>query len=285
MITVKNLSYHYKNSDVKAVDGISFHVNKGEIFGFLGPSGAGKSTTQKILIKLLDQYEGEVRVCGKDLKEQDNSYYENVGIGFELPNHYTKLSAVENLKFFQSFYRNQSVDVTALLKQVGLFEQKDQRVEQFSKGMQMRLNFVRALINDADLLFFDEPTSGLDPVNAQIIQDLILAEKAKGKTIFITTHAMQVADTLCDTVAFIVDGKIVELDTPKALKLKYGKQVVTLEYYDTEGRIQTKDFSLQHYGEDKLFLDLIKNYKTRTIHSQETTLQDVFIQVTGRSLS
>ncbi len=253
MITVKNLSYHYKNSDVKAVDGISFHVNKGEIFGFLGPSGAGKSTTQKILIKLLDQYEGEVRVCGKDLKEQDNSYYENVGIGFELPNHYTKLSAVENLKFFQSFYRNQSVDVTALLKQVGLFEQKDQRVEQFSKGMQMRLNFVRALINDADLLFFDEPTSGLDPVNAQIIQDLILAEKAKGKTIFITTHAMQVADTLCDTVAFIVDGKIVELDTPKALKLSMANKWLHSSITIPKGVFKPKIFPFSITGRTSCF--------------------------------
>ncbi len=284
MIEVKNLSYTYKNSNIKAVDDITFSVEKGEIFGFLGPSGAGKSTTQKILIKLLDGYGGSISVFGKKLSELSSSYYENVGVGFELPNSYTKLSAVENLKFFQSFYNNKSVDINVLLKSVGLFEQKDDRVDKFSKGMMMRLNFIRALVNDAELLFFDEPTSGLDPVNGKIIQDIILEQKAKGKTIFLTTHSMQTADTLCDRVAFIVDGKIVESDTPKALKLKYGERVVEVEYFDNQQQVQKRSFDIESFGTNKEFLEIIKTHKTRTIHSQETTLEDVFIKVTGRGL-
>ncbi len=284
MIKVKNLSYTYKNSNTKAVDDISFDLKKGEIFGFLGPSGAGKSTTQKILIKLLDQYAGSVCIFDKDLNDLTHTFYESVGIGFELPNNYTKLTAVENLNFFKSFYEKSDVNIDDLLKSVGLYEQRNDKVENFSKGMQVRLNFIRALLNDADLLFFDEPTTGLDPVNSKIIQDIILKEKQKGKTIFITTHSMQVADNLCDTIAFIVDGKIVETDTPKNLKLKYGQRNLIVEYLDESDNNLKKEYSLDTFGTNEEFLNIIKTYKIKTIHSQETTLEDVFIKVTGRSL-
>ncbi len=284
MIQVKNLNYTYKKSSKHAVRGISFNIKKGEIFGFLGPSGAGKSTTQKILIKLLDGYSGDVKIFGKDLSSFDSNYYEKLGISFELPNHFSKLTAKENLEFFKSFYKNQRADIDGILKTVGLYDHKNDLVENFSKGMKMRLNFVRALLNDADIMFFDEPTSGLDPVNAKIIKDLILEQKNKNKTVFVTTHDMQVADTLCDRVAFIVDGEIVEIDTPKALKLKYGLKVVEIEYY-VNGEIKSSTFDLASYGTNPEFLDIIKKYETRTIHSMETTLEDVFIKVTGRSLS
>ncbi|WHH57808.1 ABC transporter ATP-binding protein [Petroclostridium sp. X23] len=283
MIQVKNLNYTYKKSGKHAVKGIDFNIKKGEIFGFLGPSGAGKSTTQKILIKLLDGYSGDVKVFSRDLSSFNSDYYERVGIGFELPNHFSKLTAKENLEFFKSFYKNQNVDTDSLLKSVGLYDYKDDLVESFSKGMKMRLNFVRAFLNDAELLFFDEPTSGLDPVNSKIVKDLILEQKSKGKTIFVTTHDMQVADALCDRVAFIVDGEIVEMDTPKSLKLKYGLKLVEIEYY-VDDKIKSATFDLASYGTNPEFLNIIKNHQTRTIHSMETTLEDVFIKVTGRSL-
>ncbi len=284
MIKVNDLSYTYAKSKKQAVKNISFEISKGEIFGFLGPSGAGKSTTQKILIKLLDGYYGNIQVFGKDLKSFGSNYYENVGVGFELPNHFSKLSATENLKFFKSFYKNQNADIENLLDMVGLLEHKDDLVENFSKGMKMRLNFVRALLNDADLIFLDEPTSGLDPVNAKIITDLILDLKNRGKTIFITTHAMHIADTLCDRVAFIVDGKIVELDSPKNLKLKYGEKNIIVEYLK-DNNLTKETFKLNGYGNDENFLNIIQNYETITLHSLESTLEDVFIKVTGRSLS
>ncbi|MFI3212779.1 MAG: ABC transporter ATP-binding protein [Eubacteriales bacterium] len=285
MIKVNNVSYTYKKSNTKAINNISFQIEKGEIFGFLGPSGAGKSTLQKVLIKLLDGYTGEILIFDKDMTTLKSDYYENIGVGFELPNHYEKLSGYENLKFFQSFYKNQNVNIDELLKKLGLFEDKDKLVEAYSKGMKMRLSFARALLNDADFLFFDEPTSGLDPLNAKIIQDYILALKEKGKTIFITTHSMQVADHLCDTVSFIVDGEIVEMDSPKALKLKYGTRTVDLEYFDKNEAIQNASFLLDGLGENLAFLELIKEHKIQTIHSKETTLEDVFIQVTGRRLN
>lgn len=283
MITVKNLKYTYPKTETTAVKGISFEVAKGEIFGFLGPSGAGKSTTQKVLIRLLDNYKGEITLYGKSLETYGSELYEKIGVGFELPNHFLKLSAVENLKFFASLYSGKSRDIDDLLKSVGLFEAKDTAVSAFSKGMKMRLNFIRALLNDPELIFLDEPTSGLDPVNGKLIKDLILEEKRKGKTIFITTHNMQVADDLCDRVAFIVDGEITELDTPKELKLKHGDQLIQLEYIADE-QIKTASFDLATYGNDPAFLDLIKEHETRTLHSMETTLEDVFIKVTGRRL-
>lgn len=284
MITIKDLRYKYQNTNQEAVKGISFAIARGEIFGFLGPSGAGKSTTQNILIKLLDGYEGEIQLYGKDLKEFGSELYEKIGVSFELPNHFLKLSAVDNLAFFQSLYTDPTRDIDQLLDLVGLLEHKKVRVENFSKGMKMRLNFARSLLNNGDILFLDEPTVGLDPVNAKNIKNIILEQKARGKTIFITTHNMQVADDLCDRVAFIVDGQIVEIDQPEELKLKHGQHVVQVEYYLNE-QIATKSFSLDGIGENQEFLQILKSYQIRTLHSQETTLEDVFIKVTGRRLA
>ncbi|MGB3367164.1 MAG: ABC transporter ATP-binding protein [Acidaminobacteraceae bacterium] len=286
MIKVKNLRFTYKSANVEAVKGISFEIQKGEIFGFLGPSGAGKSTTQNIMIKLLDGYEGEIEIFGKNLKSFGSEIYENIGVGFELPNHFLKLTARQNLEFFSSLYSNKTRSIDKLLERVGLEDSKDKVVENFSKGMKMRLNFVRALMNNADVLFLDEPTTGLDPVNSKIIKDIILEEKSKGRTIFITTHNMQVADDLCDRVAFIVDGNIAEMDKPEELKLKHGKDQVILEYYDSDKNtdIKQKTFELGDLGSNMDFIDTLKNHRVRTIHSQETTLEEVFIKVTGRRL-
>ncbi len=284
MIKVSDLTYRYPNAKENVIENLSFHIPKGEIVGFLGPSGSGKSTTQKLLIKLLDGYEGSIEIMGKPLESFRNDYYERIGVSFELPNHYSKLTAMENLRYFQAFYQNQTRSIEELLAIVGLLEDKDKRVEEFSKGMKMRLNFVRALLNDGDILFFDEPTTGLDPVNAMNIKNLILEEKKKGKTIFVTTHDMLVADYVCDKVCIISSGKILEMDSPDALKHKYGSQTLELAY-EFEGEIKTESFSLVTYGSDPTFLNIIQQYKTKSIHSKETTLEDVFIKVAGRGLT
>ena len=218
MLSVENLSYTYPGG-TEAVRGIDFTIEKGEIFGFLGPSGAGKSTTQKVLIRLLRGFQGQITVLDRPLTEWDDSYYEQVGVAFELPNHYQKLTARENLSLFRSLYSGETHDPIELLEMVGLKEDADTRLSQFSKGMQMRLNFVRALIHKPDLLFLDEPTTGLDPVNGQKIKEIIRDQKATGRTIFLTTHDMTVADQICDRIAFIIDGKISVIDSPRNLRL------------------------------------------------------------------
>ena len=184
MIAVQKLTYTYPGNNSPSVKNISFSVGKGEILGFLGPSGAGKSTTQKILIKLLPDYEGEISILNKPLNKWDANYYRHIGVGFELPNHYQKLTALENLRFFASFYQTPVSRLKELLEMVGLGNDANKKVENYSKGMQMRLNFIRALIHDPQIIFLDEPTSGLDPVNARLMKDIILDLKNRGKPSF-----------------------------------------------------------------------------------------------------
>jgi fluoroquinolone transport system ATP-binding protein len=230
MIQVRHLEYTYLKSEIPAVRDVDFDVARGEVFGFLGPSGAGKSTTQKLLIRLLTGFRGTVEVLGRNLVDWDNGYYNHIGVGFELPNHYSKLTAIENLQFFAAFYDRPTKPPEELLDMVGLLKDGHKRVGEFSKGMKMRLNFVRSFLHDPELLFLDEPTSGLDPVNARNMKDIIVDLKRRGKTIFLTTHRMEDADELCDRVAFIVDGRIELIDSPRALKLRHGKRRVKVEF-------------------------------------------------------
>ena len=172
VIRVRGLTFTYPKSTQPAVRGMDFSVGRGEIFGFLGPSGAGKSTTQKLLIGLLRGHGGEAVVWGKDPLAWGPDYYQRIGVSFELPNHYQKLTGLENLRFFASLYDGETQDPIALLDAVGLADDANTRVGKYSKGMQMRLTFVRALLNDPELLFLDEPTSGLDPVNARKVKNI-----------------------------------------------------------------------------------------------------------------
>lgn len=284
MIEVKGLSYRYADAKLNAVRDVEFSIPAGEIFGFLGPSGAGKSTTQKILVGLLRKYHGTVQVFGRDIRQMKSEYYESVGVSFELPNHYRRLTALENLEFFRSLYSGKTEEPLKLLKSVGLQNDAKKLVSEYSKGMQMRLNFIRALLNKPKLLFLDEPTSGMDPANARLIKDLIREEKNKGTTIFLTTHNMNVADELCDRVAFIVDGQVRLIGSPRELKIKHGKKVVRVEYMENEQRLH-KDFAMKGLASEQSFLELLRNREIETIHTLEATLEDVFITCTGVKLT
>lgn len=281
MIRVDNLIFQYPKNDSATLKGLSFDVKSGEVFGFLGPSGAGKSTAQKVLYKILAGYKGRVEIDGKDLSSWDNSFYEKIGVGFELPNHYLKLSGKENLDLFASFYpKNPSRNVSKLFEMVGLEEAINKPVEAYSKGMKMRLNFIRAIQHNPDILFFDEPTAGLDPVNAHKMKQYILDLKNEGKTIFITTHNMNTADELCDRVSFIVDGELKITGAPKMLKAKYGKEAVNVELMNGE----TQEFSLKKLGDNTDFINFLKKGDVNQIHTLEASLEAVFINVTGQSL-
>lgn len=284
MIEVHDLSYTYPGTGAPALHGLSFRIEPGEIFGFLGPSGAGKSTTQKILIGLLRGYQGRVSLLGKDLATWRSDYYEHIGVAFELPNHFSKLSGLENLAYFAALYRRPARPALELLDQVGLADDAHLPVGQYSKGMKNRLSVARALLHDPDLLFLDEPTSGLDPVNARRIKELIATQQEAGKTIFLTTHNMVLADELCNRVAFIVDGAIQLIDTPRDLRLRYGEATVRVEYR-CNGRVAQQDFALAGLGKNRGFTDLLRTGTVQTIHSREATLDDIFVRVTGRGLT
>lgn len=229
MINVKNLLFSYTNKPF--IKDMSFEVKKGEIFGFLGPSGAGKSTLQKILTGLITSYEGSVQVMGIECKNQTKDYYEKIGVDFEYSTMYEKFTARENLIFFQSLYKKQNPNIIEeLLNKVGLLQDMDKKVSDYSKGMRSRLNFVKALLHDPQLIFLDEPMSGLDPNNRQILKNMILSEKAKGKTIILTTHNMEDASALCDRVAFIVNGSIALLDSPHNIIMSQGAVHVEFTY-------------------------------------------------------
>ena len=283
MLKVQNLEYTYPKSNKKAVNGISFEIKKGEIFGFLGPNGAGKSTTQKLIIGLLKNYNGHIKLMDKDLKTWKTDIYNRIGVCFELPNHYQKLTALENLQLFSSFYRRRTIPPMKLLTMVELEKDANTRVGAFSKGMRTKLNFVRSLINDPEVLFLDEPTTGLDPVSSRLIKNIILQMKKAGKTIFLTTHNMTDADELCDRVGFIVEGKIVLVESPKELKIKHGKKIVKVEYLKDD-KLVSEEFNLSNLGENKQFLSLLNSGKVQTIHTAEATLEDIFIKATGRKL-
>ncbi len=276
---VRNLRFRYPKKTFDVINNISFSVQQGTIFGLLGPSGAGKSTTQRILSKLLEDYQGSVDYFGKDLKTYDKGFYENVGVGFEMPVHFNKLTAQENLDYFARLYRK-NIDYESLLVKVGLYEARNRMVGEFSKGMKVRLNFVRALLNDPDVLFLDEPTAGLDPKNAMIIKDLIREYKRQGKTIFITTHLMGDVEQLCDHVVFMNKGVITETSTVRELKLKYGKKEVRIEYYRDDELVE-ETYPLAGLGENEKFISRIRENSIETIHSGETTLENIFIKVTG----
>ncbi|MCK5632677.1 ABC transporter ATP-binding protein [bacterium] len=286
MLTVKNVRYAYPGAAKDTLRGLDFSIEQGEVFGLLGPSGAGKSTTQKLLIGLLKDYQGSIKVLGKEVSQWGDEYYENVGVSFEVPNHYLKLTAFENLQFFASLYSGKTVDPMELLSWVGLQADAHKKVSDFSKGMKVRLNVARSLLHKPKILFLDEPTSGLDPVNARKIKDLIVKVCEQGTTVFITTHNMMVADELCDRVAFITDGSIALIDSPSVLKKKYGKRIVRVEYIDDQGSPAQQEFLLDGLGDATDFSILLQTaQRIETIHTQETTLENIFIQVTGQELS
>ena len=284
VIDVDGLGFAYPGAAAPAVEDLSFQVGDGEVFGFLGPNGAGKSTTQKVLTGLLRDYRGQARVLGRDVREWGADLYEEVGVGFELPVHYGRLTARENLRYFASLYRGETEDLEGLLEQVDLLGDADVRVEHFSKGMRVRLSFARAVLCRPRLLFLDEPTTGLDPVSARRIKNLILDRRARDTTVFLTTHDMTTADELCDRVAFLVDGRIALIDTPRELKVKHGEQRVRVEYR-RNGTLESREFPMEGLADSPEFLAALREPSLETLHSLETSLEEIFIRVTGRDLA
>ena len=282
MIEVKNLTFFY-GKDKQALHGLDFTVEDGEIFGFLGPNGSGKSTTQKILTGILKGHGGKVSLFGQDISAaHGQEFFQKIGVLFEFPYLYANLSAVDNLNYFASFYpREQRRDVGELLDALEFkpdFLKKP--VSSYSKGMRQRVSMARALVSNPRLLFLDEPTSGLDPSGAVLFRRIIEQERKKGTTVFVTTHNMVDADLLCDRVAFISNGNIVALDTPKNLKEKNSNHRVVIDYL-YQGQRETKTIKAL---ELEAGIPFVHN-EIISIHSQEPTLEDMFIQYTGRGLS
>ncbi len=283
MIKVKNLYHSYGNDDKYAVNDVNFEIEKGEVFGFLGPSGAGKSTTQNILVGLIELQKGEVEVAGYDVKHIKDKMFNKIGMSFEQSNVYGKMSGLENLEFYKKLFDVKTRDPKDLIKLVGLEGSENVKAGKYSKGMKHRLTFARSMLNYPEMWFLDEPTTGLDPAIAAEIKGIIRQENERGATIFLTTHNMYIADELCDRVAFIVDGKIRLIDSPKALKLKYGEKLVDIEYFK-DGQLLKDSFSTVIESEKARMVEVITSCDIQTMHTKEATLEEIFIKVTGRGL-
>lgn len=280
MIQVQQLQFSYTKKPF--IENVDFSVGAGEIFGFLGPSGAGKSTLQKILTGLIPRYGGSVVVDGEEVKRHGPRFFEKIGVDFEFPSLYEKLTARENLRFFASLYPKHR-EIDGLLESVGLLRDADKKVGDYSKGMKARLNFIKALLHDPQILFLDEPTSGLDPSNARVMKDLILAEQARGKTILLTTHNMYDATELCERVAFIVDGCLRALDSPRNLIMRRGAAKIDYTYLE-DGRERAAETPLGQTARDETLQKLLRENRLLSIHSGEPTLNDIFVELTGRHL-
>ena len=249
IISIKNLTRIYNIKEgllkqekkvVNAVNDISFEVKKGEIFGLLGPNGAGKTTIIKVMTTLLAPSSGEVKILGYDSFGEERYIRPRINFIFGGERSlYWRLSAKDNLQFFCDQYlvpkSKQSQIIDTLLDRVGLLEEKNRKVENFSKGMKQRLQIARSLINDPEIIFLDEPSIGLDPVGSRDLKKIVRQLSDSGKTVVLTTHYMPEADELCDRIAIIDKGKLVEVESTKNLKEKYsaiyGKDLSLEEIY------------------------------------------------------
>ncbi len=265
----------------KVLDGISFSVENGEIFGLLGPSGAGKTTLIRILTGQLKGERGEALVNGINSSELTGRECRQFGIMIDNFGLYERLSCFDNLKVFAGIYGIGKSRIYEVLEAVGLGNSAKKAASELSKGMSSRLRLARVLLHNPDILFLDEPTSGLDPATAEEIQGLILAEKAKGRTIFLTTHNMAEAEKLCDNIALLDDGKIVEYGNPQEICRRYNhKKMLKIHLKSGE------DMEIPHNEKSaEIVAKMLKDGTAETIHTSEPTLEAVFMEITGKELA
>jgi len=279
MIRVENLVKLYGQK--RAVDDITFDVGAGEIFGLLGHNGAGKTTTIRMLTGRTRPTSGRASIAGHDVVSDLTAVKPIINLVFEDQNLYDRMSGRENLSFFADLYDMPRSRVDELLEAVNLVDAAKQKVKSYSTGMKQRLLIARSLINEPRLLFLDEPTRGLDPTSARDIRQIVSDLSDRGTTVFLTTHYMDEADELCDRVAFLSQGKIVALDAPRELKLRYGQRTATV-------LLDTRDehtLALDDPNDAAQLEAWMRDGRVLTIHSQEGTLEDVFIALAGRSLN
>ena len=272
MIKVERVTKRF--GDNIALNQISFSINEGEIFGFLGPSGSGKTTMINILTGQLQANSGKTELLGKDSQKLLPSDFEELGLVGDTSGYYEKLSLYNNLLLFARLYGVSKSRIEDILKQVGLYDSKDTPAEKLSTGMRQRMLLARALINYPKVLFLDEPTSGLDPTTSKKIHKLLQELKERGTTIFLTTHDMNEATLLCDNLALLNKGDLIEQGSPGEIIQKYNtEKKVAVTYSDsTKKVVRFEDLQQEDYK------------KMMTIHSCEPTLEDIFIKLTGEKL-
>lgn len=282
-IEICNVCHSFKETEV--LKQINLSVKKGEIFGLLGPSGAGKTTLINIITGQLHPSEGKSIIQGVDSTLLSGDEYKKIGIMMDHFGLYERMSCYDNLKFYAKLDGNSNDEmkerIKRILKEIALFEVKNRPVAKLSKGMKNRLSFARAILRKPDILFLDEPTCGLDPNTTEELHKRILEEKARGTTIFLTTHNMHEAQKLCDHVALLHEGIIVAYGNPSELCRKYNHQRRFL--------IHLKNGEDVELGHERDSADTIANYlkndELETIHTTEPDLETIFMELTGGKLN
>lgn len=267
---------------LQVLNDISLSVEEGEIFGLLGPSGAGKTTLIKMLIGLLSATSGNIAILGKELDKKIDESFPSFGMVLDNDGLYDRLNCYDNLELYARIYSisNRKKVINDLLEKVGLIESSKKSVSNLSKGMRQRLSFARAILHSPKIVFLDEPTSGLDPATTLQIHSMMKMLKESGTTIFLTTHNMNEAQKMCDHLALLNEGNIVEEGTPEDICLHHRKKCeVNIEM--TNGEKYMVD---SHDLLTVLQTVLDTNNKIRSIHSNEPNLEEVFIELTGRDL-
>ena len=279
VIRLDHISKQFNQTPV--LKDITAKLHKGEILGFLGPSGAGKTTTIKIITGQLHQTSGEAYILGINSKQIDETIYEQIGIVTDTSGVYDYVSVYQNLEMFAKILGVKKINIEEILKKVDLWEHRQKLASKLSKGQTQRLILARAILHHPRVLFLDEPTSGLDPSTAMEIHKLLKQLKEEGMAIFLTTHNMEEATKLCDYVALLNNGTIVEYGTPEELCLKYNQQ----KKYKIKLRDGNNYLMEQNPENSNQISKWLIQEEIETIHSCEPTLETVFLEVTGRELS
>ena len=275
-ISIKNVKHYFCQKEV--LKGINLDIKAGEIFGLLGPSGAGKTTLINLLTGQIKHTEGEIEVSGKNIVDFKGTDYQKIGIMMDSFGLYDRLNCYDNLKFFCKINGVSEKKIGEVMELVSLKGAEKTLAMNLSKGMRSRLLLARVLLGSPEILFLDEPTSGLDPATTESIHQLIREEREKGTTIFLTTHNMVEAETLCDNIALLNEGKLVEYGCPVEICRKYNHQKKILIHL-TDGR----DEELSYNEEGAALLQkYMAEEKLETIHSTEPNLETVFMELTGR---
>lgn len=279
LLKLVHISKRYKTD--LALKDINMELHPGEILGFLGPSGAGKTTTIKIITGQLRQTSGEAKILGTDSANIDASIYEKIGVVSDNSGIYEKMTVWQNLSMFAKIWRVPNTRIEEVLKQVGLSEHRKKQAGKLSKGQTQRLILARSVLHKPRILFLDEPTSGLDPATAVEIHKMLLALKDEGMAIFLTTHNMEEATKLCNKVALLYQGEIVEFGSPQEICLKYNHDKRYQVLLDNQEEIILEQTS-ENAGK---IAEWMCNNRIQRIHSCEPTLESVFLQVTGKTLN
>ncbi len=278
IISMKNVRKEFK--EAIALMNVTFNVEEGEIFGFLGPSGAGKTTIIKLLTSQLIPTSGQVNVFGEDVYNNKKNIFKNIGVLSDNSGIYERLSVGDNLMLYANLYGVPKKNVEEILDKIGMSETIKKQAKKLSKGMKQRLMIARAVLHKPKLLFLDEPTSSLDPGIALEIHRLLRKLNEDGTTIFLTTHNMEEADKLCDRVAFLNGGEIVEIENPKVLKLKYITDDIKVTLKENNKEIMIKN-DVESASKIKVWME---NEQLLAIHSMEPSLEKIFLNLTGREL-